>query len=210
MASTTSDLRWTRSDRVFLKNVLNLLKDSLIQRRYLDQLFRQATVDALTGLSNRRFFLDHLENEMHRHQRFHFEAGMLMLDLDHFKNVNDTYGHDCGDEVLKDFAHKAKSCLREVDYFGRLGGEEFAILLPVTDKNGAMVVAERIRKTIETGEIRLNGQPFKYTVSIGVTLLHNGETKEDLLKRADQAMYEAKMSGRNRVHLMDAAGNHLV
>ncbi len=163
------------------------------------ELHRLATTDLLTGLPNRRHFLERVEQELGRFRRFGTPAALLMVDIDHFKQVNDRHGHATGDAVLRHFADIAGSGLRRIDLLGRLGGEEFAALLPGTDADGARLLAERLRLKVagtpcEAGETRV-----KVTISIGITLLHPGDTGSDLpLARADAALYRAKEAGRNR------------
>jgi diguanylate cyclase (GGDEF)-like protein len=124
----------------------------------------------------------------------------MLLDLDHFKRVNDTYGHPIGDEVLKEFAKRCKSSVREVDLVGRYGGEELIILLPETDQKAAMQVAERLRASIAATPFKVTGNEIPVTVSIGVaTKDENTLHLETLIARADQAMYIAKHKGRNQV-----------
>ena len=125
---------------------------------------------------------------------------IAMLDLDNFKAVNDTYGHEVGDRVLRQFADIARSVLREVDIMGRLGGEEFAVFFPETKGTNALEVAERLRESIANAAISLeHGRPFRISVSIGITpFLTTDQNIDILLSRADQALYEAKRSGRNR------------
>jgi diguanylate cyclase (GGDEF)-like protein len=124
-----------------------------------------------------------------------------MLDIDHFKKINDTYGHKCGDLVLKKLAATCQQVLREVDIIGRIGGEEFAILLPETDKEQAIEVAERLREAIGNAEVAIeNGRPVRFTASIGVTSLTGEDKNMDvLLNIADKALYQAKNAGRNKV-----------
>jgi len=162
---------------------------------------RQAQVDYLTGLSNRRHFINEGEAELARAIRYEKPLSLMMLDIDFFKLVNDTYGHKTGDFVLQRISELFKEALREIDIIGRLGGEEFAILLPETNMEKAIEVAERVRQLIESAEIALEiGLPLRATVSIGVTTLMNSEINIDmLLHQADQALYEAKKTGRNKV-----------
>jgi diguanylate cyclase (GGDEF)-like protein len=125
---------------------------------------------------------------------------MLMMDIDHFKRVNDTHGHDVGDEVLRELATTSLKALREADILGRLGGEEFAVLLPETEAAAAMDVAERLRRAVENSPIETNGGALAITVSIGAACMDTTTgSVEELLKRADVALYEAKQTGRNKV-----------
>ncbi|MCX7172578.1 MAG: diguanylate cyclase [Proteobacteria bacterium] len=164
------------------------------------ELVRLATTDPLTGIANRRRFIEQLEMEHARVRRFGGFAALLMLDLDFFKRVNDTYGHALGDAVLCHFAALAESHLRRVDLFGRLGGEEFGILLPGTDLAGATEFAERFRQHVADNPVPGDKEPVSYTVSIGVTEFDAQDSDPDsVLARADRALYLAKERGRNRV-----------
>jgi diguanylate cyclase (GGDEF)-like protein/PAS domain S-box-containing protein len=174
----------------------------ITERRALEQeLKHQATVDSLTGLSNRRHFLELAEQELARARRYDKLLSVLMLDLDEFKAINDTHGHQTGDNVLHKVGEVCRKTLREVDIVGRIGGEEFAILLPEIDAKHAMEVAERLRQAITHAVIPLEqGGELNFTASIGITTLTATETTFDkLLNLADKALYEAKHTGRNRV-----------
>jgi len=159
-----------------------------------------ATTDALTGLANRNRFFAVAEVEMKRAERHGRPVAVLMADMDHFKRINDTHGHEVGDAVLKAFARLSRGVLRPQDLVARFGGEEFAVLLPETDRAGALAVAERLRAEAEC--LRGDGVPpdLCVTVSIGVSEIEAGErTPEPALSRADRALYAAKRAGRNRV-----------
>lgn len=172
------------------------------ERRALEQeLARQAKTDPLTGLSNRRHFIEMAKQELARTRRYDKLLSVLMLDLDRFKAINDTHGHQTGDSVLRMVGEICLRTLREVDIVGRLGGEEFAILLPESDAKQAMDVAERLRQNIANSAIPLEqGGELNFTASIGITTLTATEANIDnLLDLADKAMYEAKRTGRNRV-----------
>lgn len=169
------------------------------RQRLQEDLEHLANTDGLTGLSNRRFFMHQLAGELARRQRYGHPLSLLMLDLDHFKQVNDQWGHGVGDEALRRFADSVQCCLRTQDLAGRLGGEEFAILLPETGENVARPVAERIRARMEHTPIATTEGHCHVTVSIGVTQAEDSDDLESLLRRADEAMYAAKERGRNRV-----------
>jgi len=161
-----------------------------------------ATTDSLTGLFNRRRFMELCEQEFSRSIRYDRPLAMFMMDIDHFKHVNDDYGHDAGDRVLKSLAEISILALRGADVLGRFGGEEFGVLLPETDEESAREVAERLRQSIERASISINGITLSITVSIGVSILKpDMGSMESLLKKADIALYDAKQSGRNRVVL---------
>ena len=163
---------------------------------------RIGLIDPLTKIANRRGFESRLDAEWKRAVREKTSISVLMMDIDKFKNYNDTYGHQQGDEVLKTFADVCmKTLLRPVDFAARWGGEEFVILLPDTDLNGAAEVAERVRKNVEDTVIHTeDGAETGITVSIGVNSLipDSGALTDDFIKKADQALYKAKESGRNR------------
>lgn len=166
------------------------------------ELRRLATTDILTGLPNRRHFLERLEQELARFHRFGKPTALLMIDIDHFKQVNDNYGHAMGDAVLRHFADLTLGSLRKLDLAGRLGGEEFAVLLPGADADGAHLFAERLRQKMESHPCLSATHDVAITVSIGLTLFIDTDVGADLpLARADAALYRAKQNGRNRVEI---------
>lgn len=172
------------------------------QRKNLERaLQRLATTDSLTGISNRRDFMDKALQAFQLAQRYQQTLALLMLDLDHFKSINDRHGHTAGDEALVSFAHMVKSLLRESDLFGRLGGEEFCIVMQSAQSQEAKLLAQRIRDNLETLLFQdVAGQDFRATVSIGITLNRADDKHvQKLIERADKALYQAKRDGRNRV-----------
>ena len=168
------------------------------------ELARLAMSDELTGLANRRSFFSRGEEELRMARRYPAPLSLLMLDIDRFKNVNDQHGHHVGDRVLQMVASTMRSLIREVDKLGRLGGEEFAILLPRTPPGEAVTLAERLRRAVAAQVLENDGLCLSVTISIGVTALR-GETLtlDDLLREADTALYRAKNLGRDRVELFD-------
>lgn len=168
-------------------------------RRFQVRIEAQAMVDSLTGLPNRRGFDRIAMNAIEDARREHKSLSAMLLDLDHFKRLNDTHGHLAGDEVLTGFADDVRRCLRESDIICRWGGEEFIILLKDTNSSGARRVAEKIRLLAEQHTYVFTGAALQVTVSLGVTELHPGDTLQSLIARADQALYSAKQSGRNQV-----------
>jgi diguanylate cyclase (GGDEF)-like protein len=162
---------------------------------------RLATLDPLTEIFNRRTFLDLAGREIARSRRNGLPLALLMVDFDHFKRINDTYGHLTGDAILKAFTALTLTCLRRNDLFGRYGGEEFAILLPETDGSGAAFFADRLRARITGASLRVGANSVNWTVSIGITSLNCAETTDldGILRIADEALYAAKTGGRDRI-----------
>ncbi len=181
--------------------LLTSFMDISEQKETESKLVNQASTDNLTGISNRRFFDEVAKKEVARSRRYKTPLSGIMFDIDWFKKVNDTYGHLAGDIVLKHLAEVAKSKLREMDFIARVGGEEFAVLLPETDIDDAIKVAERIRQSVEKSEVIFSDQVIKITISIGVSKLlpEDGKSFLTLFQRADEALYRAKQKGRNQV-----------
>ncbi|HEY3328105.1 MAG TPA: PAS domain S-box protein [Novimethylophilus sp.] len=190
-----------RDDEGAPQRIIKQVQDIIHRKKLERELERQAHTDYLTGLANRRHFLELAEHEIAHARRYGGELSVAMLDLDHFKNVNDTYGHQVGDVVLKELAKICQRTLREVDVIGRLGGEEFAILFPETGGNEAYDIIERLREAIATTAVPLeHAQTLHFTASIGIASFVRADANIDiLLNRADKALYEAKISGRNRI-----------
>jgi diguanylate cyclase (GGDEF)-like protein len=168
--------------------------------RHAQELQRLATTDGMTGIYNRRHFLALADLEWNRTSRYNRPLSFLIFDIDYFKSINDRYGHQAGDEVIVHLANLAGSCKRASDVLARIGGEEFALLLPETDLAQAEIMAERLRREIATHPIATASHPIATTVSIGIAARsHEISNVSQLMKAADQALYEAKRAGRNRV-----------
>lgn len=161
-----------------------------------NKLAQLASTDPLTGLYNRRSLGEFLAAEMIRVTRYPSPMSLIIFDIDHFKSINDLFGHDVGDDVLRDIAKVIQCNIRKTDIFARWGGEEFIILSPETTGDHAENLAEKLRNAVENYDFAL---PKKITVSFGVAEYISGETSEQMIKRADKAMYQAKENGRNRV-----------
>jgi len=165
-----------------------------------DELQRLATTDSLTGLANRRAFFAEADRARSQCLRYGHPYTAMMLDIDHFKAINDNFGHDVGDEVLKLVSAEMQQQIRDVDFLGRLGGEEFAIVLPETNLETAIIVAERVRVAVEAFSLQTEQGEVTFTISIGVTPLSDAEeSNEQLIKQADELLYQAKHNGRNRI-----------
>ena len=188
--------------------VVGTVRDISERKEYERQLRELANYDGLTGVSNRRHFMDLAEREVARAERYRESLNLLMLDLDHFKEVNDTYGHQVGDTLLRELASLLAHSLRKSDILGRVGGEEFAILLPNTSEAGALQAGEKLRRNVELHEFDASRNRLFCTVSLGVG---GGESLEYdlnlLLARADEAMYQAKRVGRNRIECWRGQGD---
>jgi diguanylate cyclase (GGDEF)-like protein len=160
---------------------------------------RLATIDSLTGMLNRRAFFERADSARQLGLRLRKPTALLMLDIDHFKQLNDGFGHACGDEALKMFADTARGILRDQDVIGRLGGEEFGLAMPGTTLDGALEAAERLRVAVTAAPVLACAPGYRMTVSIGVVMIDAGEALTAALARADHALYAAKTGGRNRV-----------
>lgn len=196
----------TRSDQFFM--IINFATTIMIAVTFLlisndhfnNELRHLASTDPLTGLKTRRNLDERGNEELRRAKRQKTPFATLAMDIDHFKQINDTFGHSAGDMVLKSIAAACAGAIREVDIIGRVGGEEFVAVLVGADGNTALSTAERIRQTVETLElIAKNGAPVHVTISIGIAVLSDETLFEDVWEQADQALYQAKAEGRNRI-----------
>jgi len=198
-----NDTRDAGASLAVLSNRLQAATAELDQlKRELDHAKVQATLDALTGVTNRRGFEEALAQMPREHPEGAPGPCLLLIDLDHFKQINDRYGHVFGDTVLKNIAHAIRSCVKGRDLVARFGGEEFVVLLPATALAGAMALAEQIRGTIAGARIRRGNTSETIgaiTVSIGVATWRSGEGAETMIERADRALYQSKSAGRNQV-----------
>jgi diguanylate cyclase (GGDEF)-like protein len=186
--------------RETLQVLANQLAVAMANARAVRQLEEMATTDGLTGCLNKRAFLDQMEQKLMAAQRFGRKLSIIVTDLDHFKAVNDTYGHAAGDRVLKELGRVLQRVKRETDLVARFGGEEFCVLCEETDARGAQLLAERVREELENTELLTELGPLRVTASLGVaTFPDHASTAADLFVQGDKALYEAKHSGRNQV-----------
>lgn len=180
-----------------LEQIIEERTQALVQQT--SELETLANTDPLTSMYNRRKFSEILAQEIKRHQRYQKSFSLINIDIDHFKKINDNYGHDTGDRVIEDFSQTLRSNIRETDSACRWGGEEFILLVIETDINSVILVAEKIRKILDTSTIEPVG---KVTASLGVTQVKEGDSCESIITRSDQALYKAKNNGRNRMELL--------
>jgi len=177
-----------------------VIRDISDKREAINGLRNSISLDPLTGIANRQAFFDAADYELEHCKRSPRELSILLIDADHFKSINDRYGHPAGDAVLRELAAALTGAFRQVDVVARVGGEEFAVLLPSTGLEGALAVAERLRRVIESQSVRFDGADIRYTVSGGLATTGDGLIDLDtLMKRADRALYAAKAAGRNRI-----------
>lgn len=179
--------------------LLECFQDISEQKTLEHRLREMAETDFLTGIFNRRHFMELALREISRSRRYRSSVSFLMIDIDWFKEINDRYGHSAGDEVLKGVARSCQKSVRDIDIVGRIGGEEFAVILVECSTDSALIVAERIRANIEANEFQLDGETLRCTVSIGISGNGSGDAGLDLImKQADTALYDSKHAGRNR------------
>ncbi len=181
---------------------VHVARDITERKNFEEQLRKLALTDSLTNIWNRRHFMQLAGHELERAKRYGGALAIMMIDLDHFKAVNDTYGHEVGDQALKKVAEVVGAELRKVDIFARIGGDEFVIALPQTGLEQAVHVGERLRENFSGTPIASGGPSLHITVSIGITVTGQGSPElTTLLKQADTALYDAKNKGRNRVEV---------
>jgi diguanylate cyclase (GGDEF)-like protein len=180
--------------------IFKFLSGSNAERAYFEEIYRVMTVDGLTGAYNKRYLDETLDREVARSRRYGRDLSLVLLDLDHFKEVNDAHGHLGGDAVLSAVCHAIAAEIREEDVLARYGGEEFVVLLPETDREHALLLAEKLRAIVAAQEVAVDDGLVTVTVSLGVaTLEPDRDTAEALLRWADERLYEAKRAGRNCV-----------
>ncbi len=201
MLLTSMERNLSRDQAQALDSAMRHLALTLHNIRRLENMRKRADYDSLTGIHNRRHFETTLAREMERHQRYGLDLSMLMLDLDRFKHINDTWGHQAGDRVLRDVTTILQSTLRKTDYCARYGGEEFVILLPHSNEDSARLLAERLRRKIQSHAFVLSGSVVPVTASIGISCLSGCRYKTEnvFTHEADMALYQAKKLGRNQV-----------
>jgi len=190
-------------DADFLKigaAIFKFLSGTGVEAAYYEEIYRMTIIDGLTGAHNKRYFLEFLERETARCARYRRPLSLLMFDIDHFKQINDTHGHLTGDYVLKELARRLLARIRREELLARYGGEEFAAVLPETDHQGAMIFGEQIRRLVGDEAFEYEGDSFNVTISVGVATIEGVDMEPMVfIKMADDNLYRAKREGRNKV-----------
>ncbi len=184
------------------QTIFKYLSGSNIESKFHEEIYRLTTIDGLTQAYNKRYFQETLERELNRAMRYGRAMSLVMFDIDHFKQINDTHGHLAGDYVLRELANIVSQNIRREDVFARYGGEEFALVLPEVELEGAAQVSEKLRSKIEEKHFMFAQKRIKVTVSLGIRTATRAEqdiTGTDFIAQADAKLYQAKQSGRNRV-----------
>nr|WP_236673218.1 GGDEF domain-containing protein [Comamonas sp. JC664] len=182
------------------RTIFKYIAGGNIEAAYHDEIYRLTTMDGLTQIYNRRYFDEQLDREISRSRRYERMLSLVLLDIDHFKAVNDKYGHLAGDSVLKQLASTVRTKIRREDVFARYGGEEFAILLPEVSLTGTRQLAEKVRRLVEKQRFEFDRQAIPVTVSVGLAALEPFHRESgELVRDADEKLFEAKTTGRNRV-----------
>lgn len=188
-------------DLILIGNtILKYISGSNIENMYHDEIYKLATLDGLTQVYNKKFLLEKLQTEFSRSKRYNRNMSFVIFDFDHFKKLNDQYGHPAGDYVLKKTASLILKNMRKEDIFGRYGGEEFAIILPETSTDSAIRLCEKLRLLVSSVNYEFNNMVIKVTISVGAaSIMENTKNYQDLIEKADRALYKAKREGRNKV-----------
>jgi diguanylate cyclase (GGDEF)-like protein len=194
------DRQLRRGDQIKIGDtIMKFLSGADLESQYHETIYRMTIMDGLTGIHNKRYLVEQLDRELSRATRHGRPLALVICDIDHFKRVNDEFGHLAGDHVLKEVAQLAKSRLRPDDVIARYGGEEFAVILPETDLRGGIQIADELRKMIATEAFVFEEEDIDVTISCGVAQLDPTWRAYDFVRAADEQLYEAKRAGRNRV-----------
>ncbi len=182
------------------RTIFKFIVSGNMEAQYHEEIYRLMTVDGLTEMHNKRYFNEAIEREASRSRRYQRTFSLVLFDIDHFKHINDTFGHLAGDSVLRQLGALVRTRVRRDDVPARTGGEEFAVICPEVSREGALQLAEKLRAAIEAGSFRFEGTLIPVTISAGIAEWSPEiDDPQDLVKRADEKLYEAKRSGRNRI-----------
>src|SRR5262249_24409159 len=181
--------------------IYRFLAGGNVEAEYHEEIYRLTIIDALTDVHNKRYLMEFLDRELSRSARYHRPLALILFDIDHFKEINDVYGHLGGDFTLRELAASVKSVVRKEELLARYGGEEFVVVLPESTLEGAVSVSERIRSMVENHTFVFEEQEYHITISLGVASTSGAEvlTPTELIRQADERLYQAKRAGRNRI-----------
>ncbi|MBN2456785.1 MAG: sensor domain-containing diguanylate cyclase [Sedimentisphaerales bacterium] len=194
---------FTADDIALIELFSQLIGASLGNIKLFEKVQKQATMDGLTGLANHKTFYEILERELWRSRRYGGQISVIMIDIDNLKKNNDTYGHRAGDKVIREISRKIKQCIRQIDTAARYGGDEFAVILPNTSLNDAVVVAERMVDTVAKSPITWNREQISLSISVGLGQYDADTNPENITSRSDQALYTAKQAGKNTFRIYE-------
>ncbi len=205
LADKVGDKGFSCEDTTLVELFSQLVGASIGNVKLFEKVQRQATTDGLTGLANHRSFYEVLEKELWRSRRYGGRISLIMIDVDNLKKINDLHGHRAGDKVIKHIANKIRQCIRHIDTASRYGGDEFAVILPNTSLNDAVVVAERMVETVAKSTVIWNRQRIPLSISVGLGEYNADSSPEDMTSRSDEALYNAKQAGKNTVRICRTA-----
>jgi diguanylate cyclase (GGDEF)-like protein len=204
LADKTAGESFSREDIALIELFGQLVGASIGNIRLFEKIQRQATMDGLTGLMNHKTFYEALERELWRSRRHGGTISLVMADIDNLKRINDSYGHRAGDKVIKEISQRIRECIRQVDLAARYGGDEFAIILPNTELQAALIVCDRIVETVSRNPVLWQRIQIPLSISVGVGQYSGDTNPEDITSRSDQALYSAKQSGKNTVRIFQS------
>jgi len=200
--------KFNSEDIALIELFSQLVGASIGNIKLFEKMQRQATTDGLTGLANHKRLYEILEKELWRSRRYGGQISLIMVDIDNLKKINDSYGHRAGDKVIKKISSKIKECIRQIDTAARYGGDEFAVILPNTSLDDAIVVAERMLETVGNSPITWKREQIALSISVGLGQYDADTSPEDITSRSDEALYTAKQAGKNTVRIFEPCKKH--